>query len=560
MQRALSVFTLLFFANACFFDNGSSGSDPSAQASGTSVKSWAEAMYSGAQKGAVAHDAAIDAVRIASGNYLVDLSVDPAPAEAVEPYWDAFDALALAQADALSASVTSAIIAAEASKRLPGGEGDEQTELRQMPLAFTLIVGAGIAITGWLGYKGVKKAGDERAKPVESKIQAANEAELAIVKSSLKLPPETSREATLDHFKKLGIAGKGNATRNIEGNLANAAIDDPQVTEVDTLEVRKSVAKSAVTCGETAVTTTVSLSTAATGGQGYTEAMQAVGLSAKVAATTDLAISVVSAATDTPLQPLDVLASSLDVKLVSKQTAPVTVPSPAKRVEPAAAKGVLGSASASAQEQDDAAASLVLTMVDAYGDDLEPVVAADGAVTIEAPLQVHQSLFADPTAEQAVLIPQMPSPGGATMVIAAAGMVPVLYEDINTYAPVAVDYPAIRYEDLEQPEPEPEVIEDVPETVQPDGYELWCQGEGEWACDENDCITDGQICDGVQDCSNGVDEGDFCNGTATGCDADEFDCADGDLLEPGVECIPDWQHCDGDVDCFLSDQDEVGCE
>jgi len=307
------------------------------------------------------------------------------------------------------------------------------------------------------------------------------------------------------------------------------------------------VSTSAVACGEVAVATTVSLATTATGGQGYSQALEAMGLGATAAAATDVAISAVSTATDTPLQPLDVLASTLDVTVVSKQTEPVTIPKPEVRVEAAEAVKTLESPSASAAQQVDAAASLALDAIEAHADALAPRTEADGGVTVDRPVKVHTSHVSQPTVEQALVIPPMPGDGRADVMVAATEMVPAVFEDVDTTQPVALEYPAVSVNAVVEPE-------------LPDGAEPWCQGEGEWACDENDCIREDQVCDGTVDCTNGVDEGDFCWGGGGGCSADEFDCTDGGALEPGVECIPWANRCDGQVDCFLSDEDEKGCE
>ena len=508
-------------------------------------------VQAGVKSSAEAHQGLLDVVRIASGDYTLDLTTEPAPAEAVGPFSTALDAAILAQAKAYGSQVEVALLALKAGEPPAGsGGGSGGTEIRRQPVFGTLLILAGVALTGWAGKKGVDKVVDARAKPVADKIGAATPAELSIIKDELRIDPGASKEETLAHFKGLGMIAKHRAVNNVESALfevANARVARPDVVEVDAGEIRTSVAKSAVASGELAVNTTVSLSTSVTGGQGFTKALEAVGMGAKAAEIVDLGITAVSTATDTPLQPLDVLGASLNVTVASKKTTPITVPAPQVRVEASQAVGVLSSRTATAVEQDDAAGSLALDVIEAYADDLAPRTEADGAVTVDVPVKVHMVQLDEPTVVQELVIPQAPGDGRADILVAATGMVPKVYEDVDTRSSVTLEYPAVSVKAVEESDP-------------PAGWEPWCQGEGEWACDDEDCITDGQICDGVPDCTNGADEGDWCSGGSSECDEDEFDCADGDKLEPGVECIPLFNRCNGNIDCFLSDQDEVGCE
>jgi len=112
------------------------------------VKAWSASIEARATSAAEAHQSLLDAIRIASGDFSVNLSTTPAPADAVAPFDAALAAAIEAQAEAFAAGVDVALWAARAAEAPTGsGGGGGGLEIRRQPLVFFALIAVGVAVT-----------------------------------------------------------------------------------------------------------------------------------------------------------------------------------------------------------------------------------------------------------------------------------------------------------------------------------------------------------------------------------------------------------------------------
>lgn len=433
-------------------DADSSGGGGSLTADQAELQALSTSLSEQTRQGAVAQQGALDAISVASSGFTVDLATQPAPAHVV----DSFDIALEGTLNEHAGWVVGGFEFADDATPLATGTLtsfmviDPETQWayaqgsQDFLLTSALIVGS-VALAGWGAYKGVKKAVDTRAAPVKNKIAAANQAELGVINQSLGLPADTPKDQTASHFDNLGVGSKLTKAKGVEQDLRIAVVDGtPGVNDVDAVSINTSVANSSVELGKTAVTTTVSLSTTATGGQGYSQALETVGVAKNTAAVVDFGISAVSTATETPLQPLDIMASHVDVAAASKSTKTVTVPAPVVSMTVADAKAALQSPQSSTTDIDVAADTVAMAAINQNAMALAPMTNADGSVTVSVSNQVHLAEVNNPTNHTTIKLPDM---GPADVLIIAEGHTPQLVENINTTTEPVIGYPDELLED-----------------------------------------------------------------------------------------------------------------
>ncbi|GMV41354.1 MAG: hypothetical protein AMXMBFR64_30700 [Myxococcales bacterium] len=412
------------------------------------VEAFTKAALKQGESAQAAHQAALDAIRVASDDFTVDLTTaDPSADAAVA----VTAALGLAGTDAArwvgtafdmnlaSGPLMDGTIQAHLLGGPLGAPRTPDAELGQQrgPLLFTALAVGSLLLTAYGAYKGAKSAVDSRAEPVNAKIGAATPQELEVINTTLSLPANTPKEQTQAHFNNLGMGGKLTAAKAVEQDLRLAETDGaPGVSDVDATAINQSVKNGAVKLGETAVKTTVSAVTTATGGQGYTEALQTVGLTKSAAALTDFGITAVSTVSGQSLQPLDILADHLDVVVISKETTPITVPPPSP-LSVDDARALMDSPTATAADQDAAADTLAHDAIVRSGTALAPVTNEDGSVTVQVPVRTHITRVDDPTNHLTVKIPQL---GKADVLILVDGKVPQAIEGVDTDTAPNVSY------------------------------------------------------------------------------------------------------------------------
>lgn len=417
-----------------------------------SVQEFTQAALKQSESAQVSHQAILDAIKVASDGFTVDLTTTDPSAEAAAAVttsmgtaadgaarWvgTAFD-MNLASAPLMDGTIQAHLLGVVPLSALPPATPDSTLAQERGPLLFTALAVGSLLLTAYGAYKGAQSAVDSRAAPVDAKIANATQAELGIINERLNLPPETPKEQTQAHFKDLGMGSKLTAAKAVEQDLRLAEVDGtPGVTSVDAAAINQSVKNGAVKLGETAVKTTVSAVTTATGGQGYTEALQTVGLTKQAAAITDFGITAVSTISGQSLQPLDVLADHLDVVVISKTTAPITVPAPAQQMSVGDARAIMDSPTATATQQDAAANTLAHDAIVRSGTALAPTTNEDGSITVQVPVQTHITRVDDPTNHLTVKIPQM---GKADVLILVDGKVPQAIENVDTDQAPNVSY------------------------------------------------------------------------------------------------------------------------
>jgi|GEM_PF-5047385 len=435
-------------------DKSESGLSPQAE----SIKAFGEALSAHSRAAAKAHQGAIDTIEVASQGFALNLTVSEPPIEVSGPHAAELSTTATAHVGWTSAA--DALLQAGAASAqwslgttamrfvTPGLQTrGEPIGTVQCPFLPAVILLGGLALGAYSAYKGTKAAVDMRAEPVKNKIETATPEELTVINETLGLPADTPKDETASHFNNLGMGNKLMKAKAVEQELRNAEADNtPGVTGVEAAAINKSVAASSVKLGETAVTTTVSAVTTATGGQGYSQAMEAAGVGAKTAAAIDLGISAVSTATDVPLQPLDILADHLTVVVVDKDREPLVIPKPTTGMTPEQARQTLKDPNASGPDVEEAMSVIAMTTVSANADGHQMTDNGDGTVTVMAPARVHIGTLDNPTNHITMKVPDM---GPADILIMADGKVPKVVENVNTSSSPIIGYEDIDIEDYD---------------------------------------------------------------------------------------------------------------
>lgn len=188
------------------------------------------------------------------------------------------------------------------------GPQSESGELRtsRQQLAFIIAAAlAGAALTGVGAAAGIDRMYGSAAEPVIERAKNATPEEVARMAEILKLPPETTQEEVVNHLENdMGYVERDQAVDEIIQDFTSS--NEPGIRTFEGSEVNESVARTAQEGGRNAVNLVAGATTAATGGQGYAQALEAAGFQPVQAALADLAVTAVSTATETPLQPLDV--------------------------------------------------------------------------------------------------------------------------------------------------------------------------------------------------------------------------------------------------------------
>jgi hypothetical protein len=386
-----------------------------------------------------AYAAQVDVVKIASNGYTVDLTTALPPLETSGPQADALARAVRAQAAWLTtASALGGPSPAGGLKtltvRLRSTERTGTARSAIFGLDDALIV-AGLALAAWGASKGVQKAVQIRTEPTSLKIQSASAGDLKVINSSLGLPATATKEEAKKAFDERGMGARLSTAKAIEQDLRLAETNRaPDVNSIPAEQLQRAVAESSVECGKTALKATVSASTFS--GQGYTQVAQALGASAKAAGVIDLTISAVSEATDTPLQPLDVLAKHLEGSAASLEKTSVVVPAIPAGMTADAASTVLTSSDPTLSDFAAAIDAKIRSVIDALATAIGAITKGDGTLTVNAPLQIHQVLVDDAKNVQTVQVRDL---GPASLLVSTDCHGSQVFT-VDTSAPAKVDY------------------------------------------------------------------------------------------------------------------------
>lgn len=366
-----------------------------------------------------AYESQLDVLKVASKDFTIDLTKARPPIETSGPQTEALARAVRAQAAWLSAA--SNLSGAGGGGGGLGGLSTRVHTTEHTGTVSSAIIGiddaliiAGLALAAWGASKGVQKAVEIRTDPASQKIQNASSADLKVINSSLGLPETTTKEDAKKAFDDLSMSRRLSQAKEIEQRLRLEETNNtPGVNGIPAEAIQRSVAESSVECGKTALKATVSASTFA--GQGYSQAAQALGASERAAGVIDFTISAVSEVTDTPLQPLDLLAKRLEGTAASKETSSVVVPAAPPAMTKEAATKVLASDEATLRDFAAAIDVKIRAVIDSMASVIGAVTNGDGTLSVNAPSQVHQILIDDAKNVQVV---QLRDLGPAKMLIA----------------------------------------------------------------------------------------------------------------------------------------------
>jgi hypothetical protein len=386
-----------------------------------------------------AYAAQVDVLQIASQSFTLDLTKALPPLETSGPQAEALARAVRAQAAWLAAAsalggrgASSGPTTLSVRTRSTGSTGSVKSAI--IGIDDALII-AGLALAAYSAAKGVQKAVEIRTDPASQKIATATAGELKVINTSLGLPATTTREEAKKAFDDLPMGGRLAQARNVEQQLRVAVTNNaPDVNDIDADKIRRSVAESSVECGKTALKATVSTSTYT--GQGYSQVAQALGASAKTAAVVDFTISAVGTTTDTPLQPLEILASHLEGTVASQAKSTVVVPAVPAGMTADAADKVLASSEPTLADFASAIDAKIRSVIDSLSSVLGAVAKGDGTLVVEAPDQVHQVLVDDAKNVQTVQVRDL----GPAKVVVATDCYGAQLFTVDTSGAVLIDY------------------------------------------------------------------------------------------------------------------------
>lgn len=309
------------------------------------------------------------------------------------------------------------------------GVGKKQSKLLFM-VSMTV---ATVALAGYVAYQGFAKGLDQRMAPAQKALQLAQGAELEQMNQALGLPPDATNEEALAQFSSLGINPQTIAMKEIE-----RINRDPDVGSYSaSADVAGATAQASRTVGETGVTTYAGLLTTATGGQGYTQVAQRVGFAEEAAQVIDLTVSGVSAATNTPLQPLDLLAASMSTVSADQETKEVEIPQPTQSMSSEDAETVLeGVAKGTNLDtvNSEELANAANTLARAFAADNAEAVQAQtsgDSVKVQVSKQIHSQDVKNPKSGERIKVPKM---GVSNVIVVMEGQAPQVIGNVDTGA------------------------------------------------------------------------------------------------------------------------------
>ena len=186
----------------------------------------------------------VEAVRVLTQDFSYD--VDSAP--------DMDEQQALAFSAAVADGVNPSLQALLSAMELVDVQSVASTEKsltigrRKRPLLGVALFGVGLALSGYLGYRGVKKAVDQSAEPARNAITRASGQELKEINKTLGLPEDTGSDEALSKFNKLGIREKMSIKNKIHALNGDADFGSDSIAG----EVAPANAQAARTLGERA--------------------------------------------------------------------------------------------------------------------------------------------------------------------------------------------------------------------------------------------------------------------------------------------------------------------
>lgn len=463
--RCLIPFGLLSLLCACGGSESGTGND--GQAALTDFNAAYHDYVVAITRG---HEDAVAAVSAATQDFqytLDEMAARPMSQATVDAYTDAL--IEAATSARLALVKAHAMVAAGA--QLPVDAGSVTTPLRSVPVdedtdrvqsaiePFTLIILGAIAGGAMLNralHETMNEATEARAAPVVDKIDEATDEEIAVMAEALDLPAGTDKQGLLDAIDGKGSVEKLEAIKAVEADLAIASVEKANVAAVDADEIRAAVLTGAVKCGQCAVVQVAGSVASVTGGQGITNVLEAMGISATAAAAVDLTVSVKG------WQPLDLFAKFMNITVVSQDKARIAVVSP-----PSSAVGTVSSLTEAIQilQNMDAPADQVAVAADRVVEDMvekaadAPINAqteSDGSVSVEVPTGVQAASVTNPKGDTTL---QFASFGLSNVLVSANGFVPAVAKNVDTSDDATVTYAATAIADYgvaAEPDDEPE--------------------------------------------------------------------------------------------------------
>lgn len=307
----------------------------------------------------------------------------------------------------------------------------------RQPLVLTLAA-VGAVLGGIGAIWGARQMSDERIKPVVERTKVATPDETRIMAEVLELPAGATSEEVRNHIEnELSFFDRIDAAKEIEQRFT--ADGNGSTVRPFGAEVNEALANATREGGRIAVNTVVSQNTGALGGQGYATALESAGyIPAAQAAAVDLGVSVLSMATNTPLQPLDVFQ---DVFIASSSTLRDRAHVLAASIDytPAAALNLLmnGVGAASAAEVQSAWRTLIDEMLAEFGEDVmvEPAT-PEGSIRVHIPSRTVIHIMED--SEFALALPT--DDEAMDLLVSANGEL-IAHERVNLQMTGAVSFP-----------------------------------------------------------------------------------------------------------------------
>lgn len=281
----------------------------------------------------------VELVRLASDDFTLDLTVEPAsatdPGAQIEAMIEVHAAASRAAVEATQLYLVLDSVTDLGATSSGLSEADGVGARRDALLPQLAIAGAGVAIAIYQFYRAATGALRERASVVRGHLEGANDDELPLHRSALGLDAAATREECIAAFDALDAAAAARLASSLEERITMESIANERIRTVDAMEIRQATARGAVQAAAAGARLSVSLHGAPVT-PGWGDALRVAGAPEG----TRLAVNAVAEVLQ--VQPDDLPDRGVTLLMAATSTEPVTIEEPPGDLTYAQALAILG--------------------------------------------------------------------------------------------------------------------------------------------------------------------------------------------------------------------------